>query len=66
LGSRRGPRNLLAQLPETFTRQDAINVRQQAGKNAEGTGNMLSQWVHRGYILQMTDDSYKKVESEKK
>lgn len=64
--SRRGPRNLLAQLPETFTRQDAINVRQQAGKNAEGTGNMLSQWVHRGYILQMTDDSYKKVESEKK
>ncbi|MBO7558580.1 MAG: hypothetical protein J6T52_08810 [Bacteroidaceae bacterium] len=64
--SRRGPRNLLELLPDTFTRQDAISVRQQAGKNSEGTGNMLSQWVHRGYILQMTDDSYKKASSEKK
>jgi hypothetical protein len=64
--SRRGPRNLLEQLPDTFTRQDAINVRLKAEKPAEGTGNMLSQWVHRGYILQMTDDSYKKASSEKK
>jgi hypothetical protein len=59
--SRRGPRNLLAQLPDTFTRQDAVNVRQQAGKDSEGTGNMLSQWLHRGYILRMTDDSFKKA-----
>ena len=55
---------LLAQLPETFTRQDAINVRLKAEKPADGTGNMLSQWLHRGYILRMTDDSYKKVASE--
>ena len=59
--SRRGPRNLLAQLSDTFTRQEAINVRLQAGKDAEGTGNMLSQWLHRGYILRMTDDSFKKA-----
>jgi len=26
-----------------------------------GTRNMLSQWVHRGYLLQMTDDSFCKV-----
>ena len=64
--SRRGPRNLLAQLPDTFTRQDAVNVRQQAGKDSEGTGNMLSQWLHRGYILRMTDDSFKKASAEEK
>lgn len=64
--SRRGPRNLLAQLPDTFTRQDAINVRLKAEKSADGTGNMLSQWLHRGYILRMTDDSYKKASAEEK
>lgn len=64
--SRRGPRNLLAQLPDTFTRQDAVNVRLQAGKDAEGTGNMLSQWQHRGYILRMTDDSFKKASAGEK
>lgn len=59
--SHRGPRNLLELLPEEFTRQDAANIRQQMGKDIEKTGNMLSQWVHRKYILQMTDDRFKKV-----
>ncbi len=59
--SKHGPRNLLELLPDVFTRQEASKVRQQVGKCAEGTGNMLSQWLHRGYILQMTDDSYKKA-----
>ena len=58
--------DLLAQLPDTFTRQDAINVRLKAEKSADGTGNMLSQWLHRGYILRMTDDSYKKASAEEK
>jgi len=31
--------------------------------DTRGTRNMLSQWVHRGYLLQMTDDSFKKVKS---
>ena len=64
--ARSGKQNLLAQLPDTFTRQDAVNVRQQAGKDSEGTGNMLSQWLHRGYILRMTDDSFKKASAEEK
>ena len=29
--------------------------------DTRGTRNMLSQWVHRGYLLQMTDDSFCKV-----
>ena len=62
--SRKGPRNLLQQLPDNFTKQEACNVRQLAGKSEEGTNNMLYQWVHRGYILQLTADSYKKVKSE--
>ncbi len=62
--SKRGPRNLLQLLPDVFTRQDAAKVRRQVGKGDEGTGNMLSQWLHRGYILQMTDDSFKKAPAE--
>ncbi|MBQ7510618.1 MAG: HEAT repeat domain-containing protein [Prevotella sp.] len=57
----RGPRNMLEMLPEVFTIEDARRVRRQQGKDAEGTTNMLSQWKHRGYVLQMTDDSFKKV-----
>ncbi len=59
--SKRGPRNLLELLPDEFTRGDAVRVRTQQGLSAEKTGNMLSVWKTRGYILQMTDDSFRKV-----
>ena len=59
---RRGPRNLLELLPEEFTLHDADLIRQANGMDTRGTRNMLSQWVHRGYLLQMTDDSFKKIE----
>jgi hypothetical protein len=55
---RRGPRNLLKLLPDEFTVHDADLIRQANGMDTRGTRNMLSQWVHRGYILQMTDDSF--------
>ena len=58
---RRGPRNLLELLPNEFTVHDADLIRQANGMNTRGTRNMLSQWVHRGYLLQMTDDSFSKV-----
>ena len=61
---RRGPRNLLKLLPDEFTVHDADLIRQANGMDTRGTRNMLSQWVHRGYLLQMTDDSFKKVKSE--
>ena len=59
---RRGPRNLLELLPQEFTLHDADLIRQANGMDTRGTRNMLSQWVHRGYLLQMTDDSFKKIE----
>ena len=59
--TRRGPRNLLALLPDEFSFEDAVRVRQKNGKDREGTGNMLSQWVFRNYVLRITDYSFKKV-----
>ena len=55
---KRGPRNLLELLPDEFTVHDADIIRQANGMDTRGTRNMLSQWVHRGYLLQMTDDSF--------
>ena len=60
-GNPRGPRNLLALLPDEFTYQDAVSLRLKEGKSKEGTGNMLNQWVFREYILRITDYSFKKI-----
>ena len=57
----KGPRNLLELLPDAFTTADAVRIRQQRGMDTEGTRNMLYQWTHRGYILQLTADSYEKA-----
>ena len=61
LRNTRGPRNLLELLPDEFAYQEVVQVRRQAGMGEKGTQNMLSQWMHRGYILQMTDDSFQKL-----
>ena len=57
----RGPRNLLALLPDEFTLEDAIRMRLSNGKDREGAENMLNQWVFRGYVLRITDYSFKKL-----
>ena len=56
----RGPRNLLELLPEEFNIEDAKRVRRQQGMGTGNTGKMISQWKSRGYILQLTVDSFKK------
>ena len=56
----RGPRNLLELLPEQFTIEDAKRVRLKQGMKTEKTGKMVSQWKSRGYVLQLTVDSFKK------
>ena len=61
-----GPRNLLDLLPDEFTTREAENIRQQMDMTLQGTRNMLDQWKHRGYILQLTNDSYMKSENYKK
>ncbi len=57
----RGPRNLLELLPETFSRDDAERIRKQAGLDKNGLGKMISQWKSRGYILQLTVDSFQNL-----
>ena len=63
--SKRGPRNLLEQIKTdqegVFTYRDVVTVRLKNGMDEDGTVGMLRQWKHRGYILQMTDDSFKKA-----
>lgn len=56
-----GRRSLLELLPEEFTLADAVRVRQAEGMNAEGTGAMLRQWVHRRYVTIVTNDKYKRI-----
>ena len=61
LKPKRGPKNLLELLPEEFTVQDAIKIRRDQGLDAKGVHNMIYVWKNRGYILHLTDNSYKKV-----
>ena len=65
--SKRGPRNLLEQIPTdsegTFTFNDAISIRLKNSKSESGTGNMLSQWKTRGYIEALPDGRFKKVQA---
>ncbi|MBO7539738.1 MAG: hypothetical protein J6T44_10695 [Prevotella sp.] len=60
-GSRRGPQNLLTLLPEVFSRDDADRIRKQEGLGSKGTAKMISQWKTRGYILQLTVDSFQNL-----
>ena len=64
IGSR-GPRNLLELLPDVFTLDDAKRVRQQQGMTTEKTGNMISTWKKRHYVVQMADGSFQKSDSYK-
>ena len=47
---KRGPRNLLNELPERFTLEEAVAVRRRQNLPAENTSTMLSNWKSRGYI----------------
>ena len=58
---KRGPRNMLELLPETFTIDDAIEVRRKQGKPQKGTIDMIRMWGQRGYIEQITDNSFKNL-----
>ena len=57
----RGPRNLLELLPDEFTIEDAKRVRLQQGMKTDNTRMMVYQWKSRGYVLQLTVDSFKKA-----
>lgn len=53
---RRGPRNLLELLPETFTTDDVLQLRKARGMTSDASA-MLYTWVKRGYIVRGNADS---------
>ncbi len=59
----RGPRNLLELLPDEFTLDDARQIRQKNGlpTDIKTCRNMIYQWTHRNYVLQLTAYSFKKL-----
>ena len=61
--TKRGPRNLLELLPDEFTLQDAVNIRRSQGLDAKNTKSMIYVWKNRGYIYQISDNSYKKAKN---
>ena len=63
----RGPRNLLELLPDEFRFEDIQRVRIKQGMSGDKhkCGQMIRQWVHRKYVLQVTDDSFVKSEKYK-
>ena len=61
--SKRGPRSLLEDLPESFTLDDAKRVRQQQGLSNEGYQaiKMIRTWINRKRVIQNTEYSFKKA-----
>ena len=47
---RRGPKNMLRQLPDTFNEQQLQALRTQLGKSPEGAKAQLNNWTFRGFI----------------
>jgi hypothetical protein len=52
-------------LPDEFTLEDAKRVRIQQGMDTVKTGNMVSTWKKRKYVVQMADGSYQKSDKYK-
>ena len=48
--SKRGPSNMLMQLPDEFTYQQVIDLRVAQGMDKKGTSRMLGNWKERHYI----------------
>ena len=47
---RRGPKNMLGSLPDSFNQAQLEALRTSLSKNAEGAKGQLSLWLHRGFI----------------
>ncbi len=58
---RRGPHNLLLDLPDVFSLEDARRVRRQQGLPDKGLRPMISNWKSRGYINQISEISFEKL-----
>ena len=59
---KRGPQNLLDLLPDTFSREEAQQMRLRQGVKQGTVGQMLSTWKKRGYIELVDENVYVKTE----
>ena len=57
----RGPKNMLDELPDSFTREDAQAIRIRERKKNSNPSQMLCMWVERGYITRSDDGVYHKT-----
>ena len=60
-GMNRTPHNLLLDLPDVFSLEDARRVRRQQGLPDKGLRPMISNWKSRGYINQISEISFEKL-----
>ena len=62
-GTRRDPRSLLPLLEDSFTKEDAVVMRQRVGKSiaAKDVRFMLNTWKHRGFIVEDEAGVYHKT-----
>ena len=47
---RRGPKNMLDDLPDTFNEAQLEALRMSVGKPKEGTNGQLRKWIFRGFV----------------
>ncbi len=60
---RRGPKNMLDDLPETFNEAQLEALRTSMGKSKDGAKDQLYKWVSRGFITRSSETSlYSKTE----
>ena len=60
---RRGPKNMLNDLPDTFNQAQLEALRVSLDKPKEGAGNQLRKWLHRKFITYSPDTGlYTKTE----
>ena len=59
---KRGPQNLLDLLPDTFSREEAQQMRLRQGVKQGTVGQMLSTWKKRDYIELVDENVYAKTE----
>ena len=58
---KKGPKSLLDELPDSFSREDATNVRRKAGLDTAGTKAMLKTWIARGRVSTADKEHYIKI-----
>ena len=57
--SKRGPENILQLLPDVFTEPQLEAIRLEHGLKAQGTRNVIKQWIYRKYIVRMDSEDGK-------